>query len=71
MINLFARDSRSPCSWFNRLAFVLKWDTAKFQNSPQEIAIYPDHKKIEFNCKGRISIESRLLAKMMWEQDVK
>ena len=45
-------------------------DTAKLQNRTQEIAIHPDHKKIEFIWKGRVSIESRLLPKIIWEQEV-
>ena len=45
-------------------------DTAKLQNRTQEIAIHPDHKKIEFSRKGRVSIESRLLPKIIWEQEV-
>ena len=45
-------------------------DTAKLQNRTQEIAIHPDHKKIEFSRKGRVSVESRLLPKIIWEQEV-
>ena len=45
-------------------------DTAKLQNRTQEIAIRPDHKKIEFSRKGRVSVESRLLPKIIWEQEV-
>ena len=45
----------------------------KLQNRTQEIAIHPDHKKIEFSefsRKGRVSIESKLLTKLIWEQEV-
>ena len=45
-------------------------DTAKLQNRTQEIAIHSDHRKIEFNRKGRVSIESRLLPKMIREEEV-
>lgn len=51
--------------------FCTKGDTGKLQNRNQEIAIHPEYKKNEFSCKGRVSIESILLPKMMWEQDVK
>ena len=36
----------------------------------QETAIHPDHKKIEFSRKERVPIESRLLPKIVWEQEV-
>ena len=51
--------------------FCTKGDTGKLQNRNQEIAIHPEYKKNEFSCKGSVSIESILLPKMMWEQDVK
>ena len=50
--------------------FVLKGNTAKLQNRTQEIAIHPDHEKKEFSRKGRVSIESRLVPKMIWEEEV-
>ena len=40
-------------------------DTVKLQNRTQEIAIHPDHKKNEFSRKGRVSVESRLLPKII------
>ena len=51
--------------------FVLKEDTAKLQNRTQEIAIHSDHeKKNEFSRKGKVSIESRLPPKMIWQEEV-
>ena len=41
---------------------------SKLQNRAHEITIHPDHKKIEFSQKGRVSIE--LLPKIIWEQEV-
>ena len=45
-------------------------DTAKLRNRTQEIAFHPDYKKIEFIWDGRVSIESSLRPKIIWEQEV-
>ena len=49
---------------------VLKGDTAKLQYITQEIVIHPGHEKNEFSGKGRVPIQSRLMTKMIWEQEV-
>ena len=42
-------------------------DTANLKNGTQEIAIHPGHKKVEFS---RVPMESSLLPKTVWEQEV-
>ena len=54
------QESRSYSLYNTDLTCVEGANTAKLQNRTQEIAIHPDHKKIEFSefsRKGRVSIE--------------
>ena len=44
--------------------------TAKLRNRTQEIAFHPNYEKIEFIRKGRVTMKSRLLPKLIWEQEV-
>ena len=46
------------------------WKLRILKNRTQDIAIHPDHKKLKFSWKGRVSIELILLPKIMREQEV-